>query len=163
MTWRFDSEPALVQGAEQAALAWRGAGIAPLVVGLTGDLGVGKTTFVRAMLGALGHKGRVPSPTYTLLEHYAIDDLSVVHLDLYRLKEPRELEYLGVRDWLAEPKVWVMVEWPERSDALVGALDLKIRLSIAEDDSRVLDPLAVTERGRRALASWRDRDINKKG
>lgn len=160
MSRRFDSEPALVQAAEQAALAWRGAGVAPLMVGLSGDLGVGKTTFVRAMLRALGHEGRVPSPTYTLLEHYPVGDLSVVHLDLYRLKEPRELENLGIRDWLAQPRVWVLVEWPERSAALVAALDLVIRLSIAEDDSRVLDLQAMTERGRRALASWRDLDIN---
>jgi len=157
---RFDSEAALVGAAGHAALAWRAAGVAPLVVGLSGDLGVGKTTFVRAMLAALGHTGRVPSPTYTLLEHYSLGDLNVVHLDLYRLKEPRELEYLGVRDWLAQPDVWVVAEWPERSDALVGALDLAIRLSIDAADSRVLDPQAVTDRGRRALDAWRGRDIN---
>jgi tRNA threonylcarbamoyladenosine biosynthesis protein TsaE len=156
----LDSEPALVRAAELAALAWRSAGLAPLIVGLSGELGVGKTTFVRAMLGALGYRGRVPSPTYTLLEHYGIGDLSVVHLDLYRLKEPRELEYLGVRDWLAQPMVWVVVEWPERSAALVSALDLAIRLSIVEDDHRLLDPQAATERGRRALDSWCGRDIN---
>ena len=160
MSLRFESEPALVRGAEQAALAWRGAGIAPLIVGLSGDLGVGKTTFVRAMLGALGHKGRVPSPTYTLLEHYAVGDLSLVHLDLYRLRVQHELEYLGVRDWLAQPNVWLLAEWPERSAALVAALDLTIRFSVAADESRVLDPEALTESGRRALASWWGRDIN---
>lgn len=160
MSWRCASEPALVGAAAQAALAWRDAGVAPLIVGLSGDLGVGKTTFVRAMLGALGHSGRVPSPTYTLLEHYAVGDLSLVHLDLYRLKDPRELEYLGLRDWLAQAKVWVLAEWPERSAGLVAALDLEIRLSIAEDDSRVLDPRAVTGRGRLALDAWRGRNIN---
>jgi tRNA threonylcarbamoyladenosine biosynthesis protein TsaE len=155
------SEPALVRTAEQAALAWRDAGAAPLMVGLSGDLGVGKTTFVRAMLGALGHTGRVPSPTYTLLEHYVVGQLNLLHLDLYRLKDPRELEYLGVRDWLAQPDVWILVEWPERSDALVAALDLVLNLSIGDDESRVLDPVAVTVRGRLALEAWCGRDINK--
>lgn len=149
-----------MRAAGQAALAWRDAGIDSLIVGLEGDLGVGKTTFARAFLGALGHDGRVPSPTYTLLEHYAIGDLSVVHLDLYRLKEPRELEYLGLRDWLAQPKVWVLVEWPERSDALTAALDLSIRISIAADDSRELHPAAASDTGRRALGAWLDQDIN---
>lgn len=157
---RCDSEPSLMRAAEQAALAWRDAGIAPLSVGLSGDLGVGKTTFVRAMLGALGHTGRVPSPTYTLLEHYALGDLTLVHLDLYRLKDPRELENLGVRDWLAQPAVWLLVEWPERSSALLAAVDVRIGIAIAGDDSRVLDPQAVTGRGRRALDAWRGRDIN---
>ncbi len=151
---RFGSEPELVRAAEQGALAWRDAGILPLIVGLSGDLGVGKTTFVRAMLAALGHTGRVPSPTYTLLEHYAFGDLSVIHLDLYRLRDAGELEYLGVRDWLARAKVWVLVEWPERSAALVAALDLRVELSIAADDSRVLEYQAVTERGRLALDGW---------
>ena len=160
MSLKFGSEAALVRAAGQAAIAWRDAGIAPLIVGLRGELGVGKTSFVRAMLGALGHRGRVPSPTYTLLEYYAIGDLNVVHLDLYRLKAPRELEFLGLRDWLAQPKVWILVEWPERSDSLVAALDLEIRIAIAGEDSRALEPAALTERGRRALGAWLDQDIN---
>lgn len=149
-----------MRAAGQAATAWRDAGIASLIVGLRGELGVGKTSFVRAMLGALGYGGRVPSPTYTLLEQYAIGDLSVVHLDLYRLKEPRELEFLGLRDWLAQPRVWILVEWPERSDSLGAALDLEIRIAVAGDDSRTLDPVALTDRGRRARDAWLLQDIN---
>jgi len=160
LSWRFDAEAALVQAAAQAAVTWRKAGIVPLIVGLRGDLGVGKTTFVRSMLEALGHTGRVPSPTYTLLEHYVIGELNLVHLDLYRLKDPRELEYLGVRDWLAQPNAWLLVEWPERSPGLSAALDLALELSIAEEDSRLIRPQALTERGRDALASWRGQDIN---
>ena len=75
----------------RAARAW------PLVLGLRGDLGSGKTTWVRAMLRGLGYRGRVPSPTYTLLEQYACGDLAVVHLDLYRLRGDDELENLGLR------------------------------------------------------------------
>jgi tRNA threonylcarbamoyladenosine biosynthesis protein TsaE len=160
LSLRFDSEQALTQAAQRAAMAWRSDGIAPLIVGLKGDLGVGKTTFVRALLEALGHTGRVPSPTYTLLEQYALGDLSVVHLDLYRLKEAREIEFLGLRDWLAQPGVWLMVEWPERGGTLHEALDLEIRLSIAGDDSRLLEVQAFSERGRRASTRWLGQDIN---
>src|SRR5262245_17071248 len=91
-------------GALHAGQAW------PLVVGLRGDLGSGKTTWARAMLRGLGYQGRVPSPTYTLLEQYACDGLTVVHLDLYRLRGDDELENLGLRDWLAEPRRWLLVE-----------------------------------------------------
>jgi tRNA threonylcarbamoyladenosine biosynthesis protein TsaE len=156
---RFSSEQALTQAAGEAGLAWRDAGIESLIVGLIGDLGVGKTTFVRAMLGALGYTGRVPSPTYTLLEHYVLGDLNLVHLDLYRLSEPRELEYLGLRDCLALPVVWVLAEWPERGGGLAGALDLEIRLDIVDDD-RVLTTRACSERGRRALVAWLGENIN---
>jgi tRNA threonylcarbamoyladenosine biosynthesis protein TsaE len=160
LSLRFDSEQALTRAAQRAAMAWRSDGIAPLIVGLKGDLGVGKTTFVRALLEALGHTGRVPSPTYTLLEQYALGDLSVVHLDLYRLKEAREIEFLGLRDWLAQPSVWVIVEWPERGGTLHEALDLEIRLSIAGDESRLVEALAFSARGRRALTQWLGQDIN---
>jgi tRNA threonylcarbamoyladenosine biosynthesis protein TsaE len=155
----FRSEAALLAAAGRAALAWRDAGIAPLIVGLDGELGAGKTTFVRAMLVALGYAGRVPSPTYTLLEHYTVGDLSIVHLDLYRLKEPRELEYLGLRDWLQAPRVWILAEWPERGSGLPAALDLRLRLGIAADDSRVLTAEAAGERGGRALAAWLGSDF----
>jgi tRNA threonylcarbamoyladenosine biosynthesis protein TsaE len=159
LSLRFRSEAALCAAAAQAARAWRGAGIAELSVGLKGDLGAGKTTFVRAMLEALGYSGRVPSPTYTLLEQYALGELCFVHLDLYRLKDPRELEYLGLRDWLALPRVWVLAEWPEKGGAFAATLDLTLEFDIGADDSRGLTPRAITERGRRALAAWLDPDI----
>ena len=105
MTLSFESEGALCAAAAAAATGWRDSGVSPLLVGLNGDLGVGKTTWVRAMLGGLGHTGRVPSPTFTLLEHYEIGSLTVVHLDLYRLAAASEFEYLGLRDWLSLPEV----------------------------------------------------------
>ena len=153
----------MTEAAAEAALAWRQARIAPLIVGLRGDLGAGKTTFVRAMLRALGYSGRVPSPTYTLLEHYALGDLNVVHLDLYRLNEPRELEYLGLRDWLASPDVWVLAEWPERGGGLLDACDLELRLDMAGDDQRSLAPRARSPRGVEALVAWLGQDFNKPG
>ena len=92
------SEQAFTELAAEFARALRVARVWPLVVGLRGDLGSGKTTWVRAMLRGLGYAGRVPSPTYTLLEQYACGGLSLVHLDLYRLRGQDELENLGLRD-----------------------------------------------------------------
>ena len=81
----FSSEPELIDFAGKVAARARARKRWPLVVGLRGELGAGKTTWVRALLRGLGYAGRVPSPTYTLLEHYPVGRLTVVHLDLYRL------------------------------------------------------------------------------
>lgn len=103
------------------AAALAGALQAPLVVYLQGDLGSGKTTFTRAMIQALGFAGRVKSPTYGLLEHYATDRCQVLHLDLYRIEKPREIEFLGIEDLFDEHTI-LMIEWPERGvDALPDA------------------------------------------
>lgn len=146
----LDTEEILAQAAAAAARGWAAARIAPLVVAFAGDLGSGKTTWVRAMLRGLGYGARVPSPTYTLVEHYPIGDLTVVHLDLYRLADQGELENLGLRDWLAEPSMWLLVEWPERSPALAALADLELALEIAGPTARRLRVDARTERGRSA-------------
>lgn len=153
-TLHFDSEPALAAAAAATARAWAGLSLAPLVVAFHGDLGSGKTTFIRAMLRGLGYMGRVPSPTYTLVEHYPLAalDLTVVHLDLYRLAEEGELDHLGLRDWLAEPRVWLLVEWPERSAGLCAVADIELRLEIATAGrARQLTASARTARGQAAL------------
>ena len=72
----------------------------PLVIWLQGDLGAGKTAFARALIHSLGYKGRVKSPTYGLLELYQLASLQVVHMDLYRISDPGEHEFLGVEDHL---------------------------------------------------------------
>jgi tRNA threonylcarbamoyladenosine biosynthesis protein TsaE len=100
------------------------------IVTLSGPLGAGKTTFVRGFLRGLGYEGRVPSPTYTLVEPYTIDGRRIVHLDLYRLAHPEELEYLGFRDLLAEDAT-VLVEWPERAGGALDAADLEIELAVS--------------------------------
>lgn len=92
------------------ALGARLARMAPeqLVIYLHGDLGAGKTTLVRGLLRELGHQGPVPSPTYTLLEPYELGGRTVLHLDLYRLADPEELDYLGLRDYLDQPLLMVV-------------------------------------------------------
>jgi tRNA threonylcarbamoyladenosine biosynthesis protein TsaE len=161
MKWTYTSEEALTASAAGTARAWREAGLAPLTVGLTGDLGAGKTTWARAMLRGLGHSGRVPSPTFTLLEHYEIDALTVVHLDLYRLAEPSELEFIGLRDWLAEPDVWLLVEWPEKGGAFARSLDLTLDFSIGPDESRIVAVSAHSAAGTRAAGLVSESDFNK--
>jgi tRNA threonylcarbamoyladenosine biosynthesis protein TsaE len=84
------------------------------VIYLSGDLGAGKTTFVRAVLNSLGVSGSIKSPTYTLIESYFINHIYFHHLDLYRLKDPSELEYLGVADLLDKNKNILLIEWPEQ-------------------------------------------------
>ena len=142
------SEAALVALAAAVAAAWRNAGIANAVIGLRGDLGAGKTTWVRAMLNGLGFDGRVPSPTYTLIEPYALDGLTVVHMDLYRLTSDAEFEQLGVRDWLAQPGHWVLAEWPERVPAFAAVADLSIDFSLGSGEQRQLVWRSLTDTGR---------------
>src|SRR5690606_27951103 len=158
------SEAQLTDFAGAAGAAWRSAVRQPLVVGLTGPLGSGKTTFVRALLRGLGYTGRVPSPTYTLLEHYALSAdepgvqervrggaLNVLHLDLYRLAGEEELENLGVRDWLAEPNVWLFVEWLERAPQLAARADLVLDLEPTGPTARRLVLRGQSETGNLAL------------
>ncbi len=101
------------------------------VIALGGDLGAGKTTLARGFLGESGVAGAVRSPTYTLVESYAVGSTTFVHLDLYRLREPSELENLGLRDWASDGHVW-LVEWPERGAGLLPAVDLAVQLVASE-------------------------------
>lgn len=100
---------------------------AQAVVHLHGDLGAGKSTIARALLRALGVQGAIRSPTYTLVERYPLADGEAWHLDLYRIADPGELEFLGLDS--ADVRLW-LVEWPERGAGALPVPDLTIEMSM---------------------------------
>ena len=107
------------------------------VVFLHGDLGAGKSSLARALLRARGVTGPVKSPTYSLVERYLTDAGEALHLDLYRIREAAELEFLGLDDGGAGPRLW-LVEWPERGEGALPSPDLQVLLEVAGDGRRVL-------------------------
>lgn len=117
------------------------------VVALSGELGAGKTTLARAVLAALGHRGEVPSPTFTIVESYDALDPPMVHADFYRLEDPREAEELGLEDY--REGAALLAEWPERAG---GFAQESVCLSVT---------LEKVGEGRRAIveggAAWQGR------
>lgn len=113
------------------------------LLGLRGELGAGKSTFARAMLRAMGHSGTVPSPTYTLVEPYELKTGAVYHIDLYRIVDANELEFLGLADLCDGLR---LVEWPERAPELLRAADLDVAIRY-DGTGRHADILAQTPRG----------------
>ena len=137
--------------ADEAATLAAGATLARISSGkglftLQGNLGSGKTSFSRGVIQALGHAGAVKSPTYTLVEPYDLPSGRVLHYDLYRLNDPEELHFLGVRDFL-DADVLTLVEWPERGQNWLPTPELALSLSV-EGAGRRLRWLAGTERGK---------------
>lgn len=128
-----------------AALA-RHAALRDATVELEGPLGAGKTTFVRHLLRALGVAGRIKSPTYTVLEPYALPGLAISHFDFYRFDDAREWEDAGFREVFAAPGL-KLVEWPEKARALLPVPDLRLVIEPLADDERRVDLQACTARG----------------
>jgi tRNA threonylcarbamoyladenosine biosynthesis protein TsaE len=123
---------------------------APLLIGLSGDLGAGKTTLARALINALLPGTRVKSPTYTLVESYVMPWGVLHHLDLYRINDPEELTALGLDELLSDDAI-VLVEWPEKGRPVLPMVDLMITLE-HRDHGRDLGLTAQSERGGQALA-----------
>jgi len=110
---------------------------------LNGELGAGKSTFARALIAAAGHRGAVPSPTYTLVEPYQVSNTNVYHVDLYRISDEEELRYLGWSDLEDGLRI---IEWPERAPGLKGQADLELRLSY-QDSGRFAEVNGISSRG----------------
>ena len=145
----WPSEPATQAFAQ--ALAGRAA-ITNALIELRGDLGAGKTTFVRHLLAAIGVKGRIKSPTYAVVEPYALDNgLNIWHFDFYRFNDPREWEEAGFRDLFASPGL-KLVEWPEQAGKYLPQADLVLVIELLENDARHVTLTAQSAIGAELLA-----------
>jgi tRNA threonylcarbamoyladenosine biosynthesis protein TsaE len=140
---------------EMVTLACRLAAALPesgFVMTLSGELGAGKTTLIRAVLRTLGVAGPIRSPTYTLVEPYDLPGRRAWHLDLYRIGDPGELEFLGVRDFDPANDL-IFIEWPERGGDMTPDADLAIDIAAMADRARQIQCQAPGERGKRVITA----------
>ncbi len=123
-----------------------------LILFLEGELGAGKTTLARGFLEALGHRGRVPSPTYTLIEPYELAGYRVYHVDLFRIRQARELGELDLAEQLGTGAI-ALIEWPDHGAGYLPDADIRLRLDILPQ-GRALTCEGVSETGRAVLTKW---------
>ena len=151
-----DEDATLACAAHVARACHRG-----MTIYLHGNLGAGKTTFVRGFLRALGVSGQVKSPTFTVVEPYDLPDGVAYHFDLYRIVDPEELELLGVRDYFA-PNAFVLVEWPEHGGRVLPQADMDAHLDYA-GTARHLTLRAATDIGREVLKALQPASAERNG
>ena len=125
------------------------------VIFLHGQLGAGKTTLARGFLSGLGYADKVKSPTYTLVEPYKIGNGHVYHFDLYRLRDPLELDYMGIRDYFA-PNNICLIEWPEYGIGVLPLADITCDISF-QDDQRAIKLVAHTAIGKNIVGRMHDK------
>lgn len=145
-------DPAATERAGAVIAGWMASRMGGVLF-LSGDLGAGKTSLARGLLRAWGVQGAVRSPSYTLVEPYECDGRVVLHMDLYRLRDPDEFEGLGLRDFSPE-RVWWIVEWPEHGQGYLPAPSLGVALTISGRGRRLkLERGSVTDDEHEALTS----------
>ncbi len=148
-TWQID----LIDAEQTVALGARLARAcqAATVIYLKGELGAGKTTLTRGFIQGKGHQGKVKSPTYTLVEPYQLGEWRVNHFDLYRLADPEELEFIGIRDYFTDDCLCI-VEWPEKGFGFLPEADLLVELVYC-GEQRGAEVSALTEQGQQ-IVEW---------